>query len=208
MRLTVAGLKGGPGKTTLAVFLALGLAEHRAQGGRRRAGRVLLVDADPLSQSAMDWRQLAGDTWPDAVKVAAWDDPGLVDLIAEAEHVVFDTGGESDELLRAALERSDEMICPVGPTPAELRRIPATFAAAAAVDEHHPITARVLLTKVRAGTRAAGDARALLEDQGVPVMAAQVSLWQHYVDAYGTAPADLAEYVAVLDELCPVEVPA
>ena len=206
MRLTVAGLKGGPGKTTSAVFLALALAEHRTTG--HRAGRVLLVDADPLSQSAIDWRNLAGETWPDAVQVVTWDDPGMSDLVAESEHVVYDTGGESDELLRAALERSDEMICPVGPTPAELRRVPATWATAIAVDEHHPIVARVLLTKVRAGTRAAVDARQLLEGRGLPVMAAQVSLWQHYVDAYGTAPTDLAEYVAVLDELLPAEVPA
>lgn len=69
MRLTVGHLKGGTGKTTTAVHLALGLA---------RQGRTLLVDADPdqdgalaWSQEAADWRQIAASssrpptgTWP------------------------------------------------------------------------------------------------------------------------------------------------
>ena len=54
MRLTVGHLKGGTGKTTTAVHLALGLA---------RSGRTLLVDADPDQDGALAWSQEAAD-WP------------------------------------------------------------------------------------------------------------------------------------------------
>lgn len=203
MKLTVAGLKGGPGKTTAAVFLSLGLARHRT-AVRRDAGRVLLVDADPLSQSTLDWYTLAGQDWPATVEVIPWSTRNLAQRVAETrDHVVFDTGGEGPDILAAALMMSDEMLVPCGPSPAELRRVPATFETAARVDQVHPIGARVLLTKVRAGTRAGTEARALFEERGVPVMAAQVSFWQHYAEAYGTVPADLAEFGGVLDELYP-----
>lgn len=49
MRLVTVNLKGGTGKTTSAVYLALALA---------RCGRTLLIDADP-QQSALRWSELA-----------------------------------------------------------------------------------------------------------------------------------------------------
>ena len=54
MRITVGNLKGGSGKTTTAVHLALGLAAD---------GRTLLVDADPEQPMAYEWSEVAED-WP------------------------------------------------------------------------------------------------------------------------------------------------
>ena len=51
MKITVANVKGGVGKTTTAMFLAAGLARH---------GRTLLVDADPKG-SALRWSEQADD---------------------------------------------------------------------------------------------------------------------------------------------------
>jgi len=194
MRLTVGNLKGGVGKTMTAVHLAIGLA---------RTGRTLLVDADPQAASALDWSTVAGESWP--TTVIPWHGPDLArrvrDVANDYAHVVIDTGGENDAILSQALLVTDELLVPVAPSLIELRRLPATFELAAKVDVVSPVTARVLLVKVRAGTRAAGEARALLEDMGVPVMAAQVSLWEAYAGAFGTAPGDLLEYGQVLDEL-------
>jgi chromosome partitioning protein len=196
MKLTVGNLKGGVGKTMTGVHLAIGLA---------KTGRTLLVDADPQASSALDWSTVAGDTWPDAITVIPWHGTDLARRVktvaADYDHLVIDTGGENDVLLSEALLVTDELLVPVAPSLIELRRLPATFALAAKVDVISAVSARVMLTKIRSGTRSAIDARNLLEEMGLPVMAAQVSLWEAYAQAFGSVPTDLGEYDQVLAEL-------
>lgn len=194
VRLTVGNLKGGVAKTTTAVHLACGLAA---------SGRTLLVDADPQAASALDWSTVAGEAWP--VTVIPWAGADLArrvkDIAGDYAHVVIDTGGESDEILGQALLVTDELVVPVAPSLIELRRLPATFQLASKVDVISPVTARVLLCKVRAGTRSGIEARELLESLDLPVMAAQIGLREQYSAAFGTVPADLGEYADVLAEL-------
>jgi len=197
VRITIANVKGGASKTTTAVHLALGLA--------RRGGRVLLVDADKFP-SALDWSTSAGPDWPSNVVVVPWFVPDLrrrVEAIAgDYDHVVIDTGPHDVGIVRGALWVSDELVVPVAPTPIELRRLAATFELAAEIDELSPVTARVLLVRTRAGTSSRTEARSYLEDDlGVPTMAAEIGLREAYALACGAVPADLGEYVAVLDEL-------
>lgn len=196
MKLTVGNLKGGVGKTMTCVHLAVGLS---------RTGRTLLVDADPQASSALDWSTVAGEAWPEALTVIPWHGADLARRIkavsVDYTHLVIDTGGENDMLLSEALLVTDELLVPVAPSLIELRRLPATFALAAKVDVVSPVSARVMLTKVRSGTRSAVDARTLLEEMGLPVMAAQVSLWESYAQAFGSVPDDLGEYQQVLAEL-------
>ena len=202
VRVTLGALKGGVAKTTSSVHLACGLA---------RTGRTLLVDADPQAASALDWSTVAGESFP--VTVIPWSGPDLAQRVRQVAddyaHVVIDTGGENDVILSAALMATDELIVPVAPSLIELRRLPATFELASKVDVISPVTARVLLCKVRTGTKSATDARELLEDLGMPVMAAQIGLREQYSGAFGSAPSDLGEYEDVLRELMePAEVTA
>lgn len=194
MRVTVGNAKGGTAKTTTAVFLALGLG---------RTGRTLLVDGDP-QQSALDWTTNAAD-WPAHVVVIPWATRDLGRRVREVaddyRHVVIDTGPEQDAILRQALLATDRLIVPVAPSPIELRRLPATFDLAAEIDAIDPVFTSILLCKVRAGTRSADAARAWLDERDLPVMDAQTHLWEQYTLAWGSAPADLAEYDAILAEL-------
>ena len=197
MRLTIGSLKGGSGKSTSAVHIALGLA---AQGDR-----VLLVDADPQAATVMDWSTSAGDEWPSNIVVVPWPTHDLAKRVTQIsgdfDSVVIDTGGESDVILGQALMVTDELVIPTAPSLAEIRRLPATFELAARIDAISPLSARVLLTRVRAGTTSAKDARELLESQGFPVMAAEIRMREKYAQAFGTVPTDLGEYADVLTEL-------
>jgi chromosome partitioning protein len=195
MRLTVGNLKGGVAKSTTSIYLACGLA---------RTGRVLLVDADGTNASALDWSSNSME-WPDGIVVVPWPVEDLARKIRAVEndydHVVVDTGPEQSGLLRQALTVTDELVVPVSPSPMELRKLGHTFQAAAEVDAVSAVTARVLLAKVRSGTRSSIEARQYLHHLGLPVMDAQVHLREAYSLAWGTAPADLVEYEDVLKEL-------
>ncbi|MGL5830318.1 MAG: AAA family ATPase [Angustibacter sp.] len=194
MRITVGALKGGVAKTMTAMHLAAGLA---------RTGRTLLVDADPQAATALDWSTVAGDAWP--TTVIPWHGPDLARRISgvanDFEHVVIDTGGESDAVLGQALMVTDQLIIPASPSLMDLRRLPSTVELAARIDAISPLTMRVLLCKVRPGTRSATDARELLDSLEVPCMAAEVRLLESLAAAFGTTPADLSDYQAVLTEL-------
>lgn len=196
MRITVGNLKGGVAKSTTAVYLALGLA---------RTGRVLLVDADGTNASVLDWSSSCQE-WPEQIVVVPWAVEDLARRVQAVEgdydHVVIDTGPEQAAILRQALLVTDELIVPVSPSPMELRKLAQTWQAAAEVDAISPVTARVLLAKVRSGTRSSVEARRYLEDDlELPVMGADISLRESYAMAWGTAPADLDQYEGVLAEL-------
>lgn len=205
MRVTIGNLKGGVGKTTTAVHLAAGLA---------RTGPTLLVDADPQSQSAYDWSLTAQDRGePLPVEVYPCVDDlgrrvrGMADRYA---HIVIDTGGENDRLFRAACAVAPELVVPVSPSLIDVRRIPATFAAAREAQDATGVEvfARVLLVRVDARTADGPAARAFLEGEGLPVMGAQVRDAVAYARAFGYAPGgQLGDYEAVLAELL-AEVPA
>ncbi len=118
MKITVANIKGGAGKTTTAVLLAAGLA---------RIGRTVLIDADPRT-SALRWSEQAGDL---AFPVIAWPVRDLARRVSQItgdyEHVVIDTGPEQEHLVRQALLVTDRLLIPLAPTPIEVdpsRRAP------------------------------------------------------------------------------------
>ncbi len=196
MRLALVSTKGGTGKTTSAVSLAMVL---------HRLGRTLAVDCDPQG-SLMSWSESAtdeGESLPFTVVSMPTRDihVRLADLGTGYEHVVIDTPPGDLGIIRSAILAASIVLVPVSPTGLDLNRIRPTFEVLAEIGVSHPVSVGVLLTKVRRGTRSARAARGILAEHGYPAMRTEIPLAEHFAAAFGSVPSVLAEYWELLGEL-------
>lgn len=112
MIITVGGIKGGSGKTTIATNLTVYLS---------RLGKdVLLVDADEQETSTdfTAWREATrdGDVGYTAVKLTGEQVRSQVlKLRGKYDYIVIDTGGRDTTSQRAALFASDIYLLPFNP---------------------------------------------------------------------------------------------
>lgn len=197
VRVTVGALKGGVGKSTTAVHLALALADHSDVP-------VMLVDADPVNASTFEWADFVGEDWPSQVSVNYWPSANLAKRLRDSRHtghVVIDTGPSDPAILRQALMVTDHLVVPVAPTPAEVSRIRPTLEAAAEVGYNRDISLSLLFTRVKPNTRSLRDAREAMEEQQLHALATAVPFVLQYSQAFGTVPDDLGVYPTVLTEI-------
>jgi chromosome partitioning protein len=196
MRLALVSSKGGTGKTTSAVGLAMVL---------HRLGRTLAVDCDPQG-SLMSWSEAAaeeGSSLPFTVVSMATRDVHvrLADLGAGYDHVILDTPPGDFGIIRSAILASAIVLVPVSPTGLDLNRIRPTFEILAEIGVSHPVQVGVVLTKVRRGTRSARAARGILAEHGYPAMNTEIPLAEHFAAAFGSVPSIAGEYWELLAEL-------
>jgi chromosome partitioning protein len=109
-KIAFANVKGGAGKTTLSISLAVRL--HRM--GRR----VLVVDTDP-EETALTWASKAGEADYEGPPVIRMDGRNLrrdlPNVARDFEFVVIDTPGNNGPAARAAMLVADLVILPVAP---------------------------------------------------------------------------------------------
>jgi chromosome partitioning protein len=186
--LTVGNVKGGVGKSTTAVQLAL----HAAARGQR----VLLVDADP-GRSALSWATRAGASWPAELAVVAhpWPDlpRRLRSLAAGFDTVVIDTphspteGTEVGAQLAAGIAVADELVVPTAPAPADLDRLADVISAIDAEENRRDLSWHLALTRVDLRSRAQlALVRAEMARRGLPVLDAVVPQRAAVAQAFGT----------------------
>jgi chromosome partitioning protein len=203
--ITVGNLKGGVGKSTSAFFLACYFALTHGL-------RVLVIDADPLSQTGYSWyRKLKKAGLKVPFTLISFPSQHVDDCIednAESDEfdvIIVDTGGENDKIFKAAVRKSHELVLIAAPNEGETERLPASYEAAEQAAQGAPqeIRVRVLLTKVPSSSNEGTTARKDLDEAGYEVFAAHATSWKWYRTAVGSSNPldDLAEYKDIGDEL-------
>jgi chromosome partitioning protein len=196
-RIGIVSTKGGTGKTTSAVNLAAG---YHALGYR-----TLAICCDP-QQSLLSYSEraaAAGTPLPFTVISLPVADihKRLDQLAASFDCVILDAPPGAAAIIRSVILSAGIIIVPVAPTGLDLDRLRPTFEILAELEHTHPVQVGVLLTKVRAGTRAARGARELLADQGYPLLKTEIPLAELHAAAFGSPPADIGRYADVITEL-------
>ena len=170
--ITLATMKGGSGKSTIAVCLAA----HWWHTGRR----VALIDADP-QRSVMRWRD-AGTTLTDLVCVAA-DGASIGAVIRDLldkdfERVVVDTPGFRAPVTDTALEMAGLCLIPVRPSPVDFEVAAdevEMIADLKATGSEGPMAYRFVLSQLISGSVIARHMRAEMDAAGYSLLKSEVA---------------------------------
>ncbi len=164
MIYTIGGIKGGSGKTTVAVSLAVMLA------GKKR--KVLLVDADKQATATefTQWRtETLGHTGFVSIQLSDMRVRNeVLKLKSDYDDIVIDAGGRDTASQRAALAVSDIFIAPFAPKSFDIWTLEQVVQLVQEMQIANPdIQLYALLNKVDYNEKDIKDARAYIEELGV-----------------------------------------
>lgn len=161
----VGALKGGTGKTRLAMLMALVL---RTVFGFR----VVVVDADSGSQTSSNWpvkAKLRDYDWDIEVVRHPFDDlDAKIDEIrarGDVDYVIVDVGGGNIAAFQAAVKRAHKLLVPLCPDEGDLEQAPKTRDAALMAASRNPFGCQMYYVLSRCGNdRDKYDSRSVLLD--------------------------------------------
>ncbi|MFD8851848.1 ParA family protein [Streptomyces sp. NPDC059604] len=200
-------LKGGTGKTKLAMMKALYLAS--------RGEEVEVIDGDTISQTAHKWARRAkaeGRPLPFVVHRHPFDDiDEKIDELSEGRpevRIVVDVGGGNLEVFKSALRRANRLYVPIGADPSETDQLPATWSAAGDAVGGSTVggfEGWVVLSKTDHSTSLPAQARRdlTLGEGGAavyPVCRTEMRKRVGYQRAYGTVPREFYDIPDLLRE--------
>jgi chromosome partitioning protein len=207
MIVTLVGQKGGIGKSTTAICLAM--------AARERGSEVLLVDADPQG-TVRTWSEVANENGlsvPTVIAMgAAMHRPGQLDVVARGyDLTLIDCPPRYGDIQRSALMIADAALLPCGPSAADAWALTTSVELVnEALTLRESLKACIAITRKQGRTVLGKSARSVLEQSGLPVLDAELSYRISYQEALAAGsgvtrfcPRDPAarEVRALLDEL-------
>jgi chromosome partitioning protein len=203
--ITIASMKGGSGKSTVASCLAV----HWYLAGHRPT----IIDADPqrsIARLAARERALGGVNVVEDATEGAWK---TAERLAAAGPVIIDTPGFRSEATLRCLAATDFLLVPVKPSPFDIDRMLDTLNILInAVNGRRPIF-RCLLTQTTRDSVIAKHIRSELMQAGYPllesemtnrVIYAEAALWgatPSLIDRSGPAARDISVIAAEVDSI-------
>lgn len=164
MIITFASSKGGVGKSTLCVNLAVELVA--------RGQRVLVLDADPQG-TVTTWGEVRGASNIDKPTVLAVGDnvrQVVGELSRDWDAVLIDTAGRQSKRLAGALLASDLALMPATPAGPDIWAMQSSLDTVREVQELRPELRAAIIVNGEQRTRLSAQARGALDDLGVPVI--------------------------------------
>lgn len=163
--------KGGVGKTTMAIHLAVLLA---------RENRTLLIDGDPQT-SAASWAAWRRERPEYAISPTTTCLTGKAILhegrqLSEGyAHTVVDAGGRDSVGLRSALLLAQRAIIPIGASSLDAAAMTDVMTVVDLARDYNPtLDVRVLLTRIDQRTRDTTEMLAFLHEQKLNVMQSMI----------------------------------
>lgn len=172
--------------------------------------RILVVDADPRSQTSLDWRNFAeesGHKWPENIVVIPWAvknlDSHVRAVAPNYDDIIIDTGGDNPDILGAALQVVEVLLMPFAASKPETRRIGATFEVAGRViaSTNPGLMLFALLVRTRSRSKKVREAKEELVANSIPIADTEIRELDRYRDAFGTVPPEAWGYADLLREL-------
>ena len=147
--ITIAQQKGGAGKTTVAVHIAVALSQ--------KGNRVAIVDIDPQGSTSY-WHKVResrlgeGYTGLTFVSVSGWRVGSEISrLRKQCDYIVIDSPPHTETEARTAIRGADLVVVPVQPSPTDLWATQATLNLAKA----EKIPVKVVFNRVPSNSRLA-----------------------------------------------------
>lgn len=155
MIITVGSTKGGVGKSTTAINLAVEAAKDKK--------RVLLVDTDPQKTAISFRNERATNDIKVVALVTSTIHEDIRDYLPAFDVIIIDAGGRDNGVFRSALAACELFVLPVLPSQADIWGMDDTVKAFKEIRPFNKMTGVILLNQVQQNTKVSSGAMEALE---------------------------------------------